>query len=107
MACLLTARCKVFGKLAKCAHPTWCNVNCVQGHSAPTREELEKGASSDSSSSSDSGSPSPGPSGRPSDSHAGHPDGVQRNTKPGEFAPNDPKKPDDNIPEHSRGMGGK
>jgi hypothetical protein len=76
----------------------------VQGHSAPTREELESGGGD--SASPDATSSTPGPSGRPSDSHATSEDGVQRNARPGEFAPNDPKKPEQNIPEHSRGTSG-
>ena len=91
----------------------WClphkqRVCLLQGHSSPTREELEAGATADSSSA-DSGSGSGttgGPSGRPGDSHTTAEEGVQRNARPGEFAPNDPKKPDDNNPEATRETGG-
>lgn len=77
----------------------------LQGHSAPTREELEAGATADSGSDSGSGTTG-GPSGRPGDSHTTAEEGVQRNARPGEFAPNDPKKPDENIPEATRETGG-
>lgn len=74
-----------------------------QGHSAPTREELEQGMDSAGK---DTKSGTAGPSGRPSDSHATSEDGVQRNARPGEFAPNDPKKPAENNPENTRGTSG-
>ena len=88
----------------------------VQGHSSPTREELEAGATADKGGSSDSGKgssdsgsgsqPVGGPSGRPGDPYTTAEEGVQRNARPGEFAPNDPKKPDSNSPEATRETGG-
>ena len=88
----------------------------VQGHSSPTREELEAGATADKGGSSDSGKGSSdsgsdskaigGPSGRPGDPYTTAEEGVQRNARPGEFAPNDPKKPDENNPEATRETGG-
>ena len=81
---------------------------CLQGHSAPTREELEAGATADSGTSDSGGSSGTfgGPSGRPGDPYTSAEEGVQRNARPGEFAPNDPKKPDDNNPEATRETGG-
>ena len=95
----------------------------MQGHSSPTREELEAGATADKGGSSDSGKGSSdsgkgssdsgsgekalgGPSGRPGDPYTTAEEGVQRNARPGEFAPNDPKKPEENNPEATRETGG-
>ncbi|BDA45830.1 hypothetical protein COCOBI_07-6170 [Coccomyxa sp. Obi] len=75
-----------------------------KGHDSPTREELERAGSTDSSSEDNttSGAPAGGPSGRLGDPHVTDAEGMSHNARPGEFAPNDPKAPAENTPENAR-----